>query len=149
MNIFRVLQILLFLVSHLEFGNFINFCVYTSQNSRQKYTFLSSYDHVLLIRPYLTDIFISHFDINWNIELRKKKIRPQAKIDNFAFKNSNIIIEGLFWKRKYYFPWKKLEIHKNNFINKFYFCPNFFSYRFLSNFKKFCYSNKWINYYQI
>ena len=23
------------------------------------------------------------------------KIRPQAKIDNFAFKNSNIIIEGL------------------------------------------------------
>ena len=24
------------------------------------------------------------------------KIRPQAKIDNFAFKNSNIIIEGLF-----------------------------------------------------
>ena len=28
------------------------------------------------------------------------KIRPQAKIDSFAFKNSNIIIEGLFWKRK-------------------------------------------------
>ena len=28
------------------------------------------------------------------------KIRPKAKIDNFAFKNSNIIIEGLFWKRK-------------------------------------------------
>ena len=28
------------------------------------------------------------------------KIRPQAKIDNFAFKNSNIINEGLFWKRK-------------------------------------------------
>ena len=28
------------------------------------------------------------------------KIRPQAKIDNFAFKNMNIIIEGLFWKRK-------------------------------------------------
>ena len=27
------------------------------------------------------------------------KIRPQAKIDNFAFKNNNIIIEGLFWKR--------------------------------------------------
>ena len=31
------------------------------------------------------------------------KIRPQAKIDNFEFKNSNIIIEGLFWKRKDYF----------------------------------------------
>ena len=28
------------------------------------------------------------------------KIRPQTKIDNFAFKTSNIIIEGLFWKRK-------------------------------------------------
>ena len=28
------------------------------------------------------------------------KIRPQAKVDNFTFKNSNIIIEGLFWKRK-------------------------------------------------
>ena len=32
------------------------------------------------------------------------KIRPQAKIANFAFKNSNIIIEGLFWKRKDQFP---------------------------------------------
>ena len=28
------------------------------------------------------------------------KIRPQAKIYNFAFKNSDIIIEGLVWKRK-------------------------------------------------
>ena len=28
------------------------------------------------------------------------KTRPQAKIDNFAFKNSNIIIKVLFWKRK-------------------------------------------------
>ena len=28
------------------------------------------------------------------------KIRPQAKIENFALKNSNIIIEGLLWKRK-------------------------------------------------
>ena len=26
----------------------------------------------------------------------KPKIRPQAKIDNFAFKNSNIINEELF-----------------------------------------------------
>ena len=31
------------------------------------------------------------------------KIRPQAKKDNFAFKNSNIIIEGLIWKIKDYF----------------------------------------------
>ena len=37
------------------------------------------------------------------------KIRPQAEIDNFAFKNSNIIIEGLIWKRNEYFSWKKFE----------------------------------------
>ena len=55
------------------------------------------------------------------------KIRPQAKIGNFAFKNNNIIIEGLIWKNKDYFPWKKFETQKNNFINKFYFCPNIFS----------------------
>ena len=71
------------------------------------------------------------------------KIRPQAKIDNFAFKNSNIIIEGLIWKRKDYFSWKKFETQKNNFINKFYFCPNLFSYRFELNLKKWCDSNKW------
>ena len=64
---------------------------------------------------------------------------------NFAFKNSNIIIEGLVWKRKDYFTWKKFKTQKNNFHNKFYFWPNFFSYRFLSNFKKLCDSNKsWI-----
>ena len=43
------------------------------------------------------------------------KIRPQAKIDNFAFKNSNIIIEGLIWKRKDYFLWKKFETQEPNF----------------------------------
>ena len=73
------------------------------------------------------------------------KIRPLAKIDNFAFKNSNIIIKGLFWKRKDYSTWKKFETQKNNLINKFYFWPNFFSYRFLQNCKKLCDSNKsWI-----
>ena len=40
------------------------------------------------------------------------KIRPQAKIDNFAFKNSNIIMEELFWKRKDYIPWKNLKCRK-------------------------------------
>ena len=69
------------------------------------------------------------------------KIRPQTKIDNFAFKNSNIIIEGLIWKRKDYFSWKKFETQKNNFINKFYFFPSLFSYRFETNFKKWCDSN--------
>ena len=50
------------------------------------------------------------------------KIRPQAKVDNFALKNSNIIVEALFWKRKDYFTRKKFEIQKNNFINE----PTFF-----------------------
>ena len=37
-------------------------------------------------------------------------------MDNFAFKNINIIIEGLFWKRKDHFSWKKFETQKNNVI---------------------------------
>ena len=32
------------------------------------------------------------------------KIRPLAKIDNFVFKNSNLIIEKLILQRKDYFP---------------------------------------------
>ena len=48
------------------------------------------------------------------------KIRPQAKVDNFAFKDNNIIIEGLFCKKKDYFTRRKFETQKNNFINKFY-----------------------------
>ena len=70
------------------------------------------------------------------------KIRPQAKIDNFASKNSNIIIEGLIWKRKDYFSWKNFETQKNDFINKFYFCSNLISHRFEPNFKKWCDSDK-------
>ena len=31
------------------------------------------------------------------------KIRPEAKINNFTFKNRNIIIKGLILKRKDYF----------------------------------------------
>ena len=56
----------------------------------------------------------------WYYDGTTRKIRPQAKIDNFAFKNSNIIIEGLIWKRKDYFLWKKFETQKNNVINKFF-----------------------------
>ena len=63
-------------------------------------------------------------------------------MDNFAYRNSNIIIEGLIWEKKYYFLWKKFETQKNNFINKFYFCPILFSYRFEPNLKKWCDSNK-------
>ena len=35
-----------------------------------------------------------------SMEGLSSKIRPQAKIDNFSFKNSNIIVKGLFWMRK-------------------------------------------------
>ena len=70
------------------------------------------------------------------------EIRPEAKIDNFAFKNSNIIIERLIWKRIDYFSWKKIWNTKINFINKFYFFPNLFSYCFEAIFLKWCDSNK-------
>ena len=63
-----------------------------------------------------------HLSIHLYLCLRQfssTKIKPQAKIDNFSFKNSNIIIDGCFEKE-----------------------PNFFSYRFLPNFKKLCDSNK-------
>ena len=42
-----------------------------------------------------------------DLESSSTKIRHQAKVDNFSFKNSNIIIEGLIRKRKDYFQWKK------------------------------------------
>ena len=64
------------------------------------------------------------------------KIRRQEKIDNFAFKNNNIIIEGLIWKRKDYSSRKKFETWKSNAFNKFYFYPNFFSHRFIPNLEK-------------
>ena len=36
-------------------------------------------------------------DANFHLrQFLSTKIRPQTKIDNFAFKNSNIIIKGLF-----------------------------------------------------
>ena len=43
--------------------------------------------------------------------------RPYAKIDNFAFKNSNINIEMLIWKENDYFLWTKFEMQKNNAFN--------------------------------
>ena len=64
-------------------------------------------------------------------------MRPQEKIDDFAFKNSNIIIEGLIWKRKYYFLCRKI-IYLTNFI----FIGTFFPYRFILNFKKWYDFNK-------
>ena len=70
------------------------------------------------------------------------KIRSQAKIDNFAFKNSNTIIEGLFWKRKDYFTLKNVKHKKIILLINFIFDPTFFSYCFLPNFKKLCDSDK-------
>ena len=35
-----------------------------------------------------------------------------------------------------YLSRKKFKAQKNNFINQFYCCPNFFSHRFDSNFQK-------------
>ena len=45
-------------------------------------------------------------------------------------------------KEKRLFSMEKFEIQKNNLINKFYFFPNLFSYRFEPNFQKWCDSNK-------
>ena len=50
------------------------------------------------------------------------KIRPQAKIDNFAFNSSNIIIEGLIQKRKDYFSLKKFEMQKIMYLINCYVC---------------------------
>ena len=45
-------------------------------------------------------------------------------------------------KEKRLFFMKKIWNTKNNIINKFYFCPNLFSYCFEPNFEKWCNSNK-------
>ena len=65
------------------------------------------------------------------------KIRPQAKIDNFAFKNSNTIIEGLFRKREDYFKEKNLQHRKIILLINFIFDPTFFhiaAYQILKNY---------------
>ena len=77
----------------------------------KKVDFLSS--SILNKKCLLTDLgefFSNRQNLVETINYSKSaKIRPQAKIDNFAFKNSNIIIEGLFWKREDYFTWKTFE----------------------------------------
>ena len=52
------------------------------------------------------------------------KIRPQAKIDNYAFKNSRIIIEGLIWERKDYFHEKNLK--KKKLLINFIYAQTYF-----------------------
>ena len=56
-----------------------------------------------------------------------EKIRPQAKIHNFAFNYSNIVIEGIIQKKKDYFLLKNL---KSNVFNKFHFQVIFFHIAF-------------------
>ena len=58
--------------------------------------------------------------------VRSRKLEPQAKIDNFDFKNSNIIIEGLIWKRKDYFSWKRFDTQKIILLINFIFALTYF-----------------------
>ena len=69
------------------------------------------------------------------LDLRQKQIILLSRI-------AILLLKGYFGREKINFHEKIIEIQKNNVINKFYFCPNFFSYRFLSNFKKLCDFNK-------
>ena len=65
------------------------------------------------------------------------KSRPRAKMDNFVFKNSNIIIEGLILKTKDYFPWKKFKSRKIMYLTNFYSYGTFFliaSYKIVQNY---------------
>ena len=43
----------------------------------------------------MQNLFASMRSTNFVLYSKLAKIRPQAKIDNFTFKNSNIIIEGI------------------------------------------------------
>ena len=126
-----------------EKKNFVIFC--------QNWTFCifetkSSLSTSVFIFSTISQILKTKFHVVWTQTCRNlmssTKIRPHAKIDNFSFKTRDIIIEGLIRKRKDYFSWKILEMQKNNFINKFYFRPNFYSYSFIQNFKKWCDFNK-------
>ena len=65
------------------------------------------------------------------------KIRPQEKIDNFAFKNSNIIIEGHFERERIILHEQNLKHRKIILLINFIFAPTFFliaSYQILENY---------------
>ena len=57
---------------------------------------------------------------------------PGTALDKLHFDQDQFYGENSFSNR--YFQRKKFERQKNNFIHKFYFCQNFFSYRFEPNF---------------
>ena len=76
-------------------------------------------------------VIVTEKDIFYHLKFfLNMTIRPQSKIDNFAFKNSNILLKDYFQREKI-ISMKKFETQKNNSINEFYFCPNFFSYCFI------------------
>ena len=62
-------------------------------------------------------------------------------MDHFSIKDSNIITEGIIWKKEIIFQEKNLK-QKNNAFNKFYFYLNFFSYCLMPNLKKWYDSDK-------
>ena len=47
------------------------------------------------------DLFFGTTTLKYN---SSAKIRPQVKIHDFAIKNSNIVIEGIIWKKRDYLP---------------------------------------------
>ena len=47
-----------------------------------------------------------------NLFIKLKKIFLWIILHNFAFKNRNIIIERIIWKKNDYFLWKKLKHRK-------------------------------------
>ena len=67
--------------------------------------------------------------LEWENQLSARKTTPIR------------ITFGVWWTKKIMVQEKNLK-HTNNAFNKFYFYPNFFSYRFIPTFKKWCDSNK-------
>ena len=67
--------------------------------------------------------------------VQPRKIRPQAKIHNFSFKNSKIATEGIIQKRKDYFLLTNFKHRKIMYLTNFIF--NFFfhvaSYQIFKN----------------
>ena len=69
------------------------------------------------------------------LDLRRKYIILLSRI-------AILLLKGYFGRENINFHENNLKYRNNNFINKFYFCLNFFSYRFLPNFKKLSKFNK-------
>ena len=69
---------------------------------------------------------------------KSRKITPQAKIDNFAFKNSNILLKGSFKRGKIIFQEQNLKHRKIISLINFIFDPTFFLiavYQILKNYR--------------